>query len=291
MSKFLIFLLPCILFSSCSSNLGRKASVELKVMTFNIRNGRAKDGVNNWNLRQDFVSDVIREYSADILGVQEAYRFQMDHLKKDFPDYEQVGIGRDGGEKGEYSAILYRKERFLAIDSGTFWLSDTPKKPSVSWGNRYRRICTWVRLIEKKSQRTFYVYNTHLDHQSQPAREKSVRLIIKRIQERECDGPFILTGDFNAGEDNSVVKFLKGEGQAADSNPLTLIDSFRVVHPDKKVVGTGNGGFKGNRDGPKIDYIFVAPKSTVNKANIDTINKAGRYPSDHYPVTADITLK
>ena len=109
MSKLIIvctFLFSSVFLSSCSSDVAEEASIKLKVMTFNIRNGRAKDGVNHWDLRKEFVADVIRGYSPDVLGVQEAYHFQLKFFDKTLPGYEQVGIGRDGGEKGEYSAVL-----------------------------------------------------------------------------------------------------------------------------------------------------------------------------------------
>ena len=265
-------------------------SVGLKVMSFNIRNGHAKDGDNHWNLRKEIVGDVIKNYSPDILGLQEAFRFQLDFLNKQVLNYAEIGTGRDGGKRGEYSAILYKKDRFRATDSGTFWLSDTPGKPSKSWGNRYLRVCTWARLVEKKTDKAFYVYNTHLDHQSQNAREKSVQLIMKNIMQRERDEPFILTGDFNAGEDNNVITYLKGTKSMTNSVPQPLVDTFRVVHPKEHVVGTGNGGFKGAQNGPKIDYIFVLPRVRVLKAAINRAKFNDRYPSDHYPVTAEIKL-
>lgn len=103
---------------------------ELTAMSFNIRNGKANDGENSWDNRKELVRDVIVEYDTDIVGLQEAFRFQLDHLAKELPQYTEVGQGRAGGTKDEYSAILYRTDRFDLLDSGTFWLSDTPEKPS-----------------------------------------------------------------------------------------------------------------------------------------------------------------
>ena len=270
---------------ACSLVWEARADLTLSTMSFNIRNGRAKDGENAWEKRKEFTADVIRDYKADVVGLQEAFREQMDFLVEALPEFAEIGEGRDGGEEGEYSAILYRKDRFKVIDSGTFWLSDTPEKPSITWGNACVRVCTWARFQDGESGRTFYLYNTHLDHKSQPSREKSVRLIADRIADRKHPDPVILMGDFNAGEDNPVVTFLTNP----EAKPLRMVDSFRVLHPDEAVVGTGNR-FTGRRDGAKIDYVFVEPGTKVTEATIIRTSREGRYPSDHFPVGARLRL-
>jgi len=258
-------------------------------MTFNIRYGFANDGENRWELRKDLVTDVISQNAPDVLGVQEAMRFQLDHIHNRLPEYSEVGISRDGGSEGEYSAILYLKSRFDVDSSGTFWLSETPAEPSTHWGNQYLRICTWARFIDKESNKAFYIYNTHLDHESQQAREKGAELIMRTISERTHSNPFMLMGDLNASESNSAIKYLKGNEKLSRHTPIPLIDSWRVVHPDETVAGTFNS-FTGAENGPKIDYIFVTPETIVSDADIVKTNRDGRYPSDHYPVTAVISL-
>jgi endonuclease/exonuclease/phosphatase family metal-dependent hydrolase len=136
-------------------------------------------------------------------------------------------------------------------------------------------------MIDKNTGRTFYFFNTHFDHQSQNARLESAKLIARRIAEREHDDPVVLAGDFNAGEDNPVIKQLKADG---------LIDTYRAIHPDANDVGTGNGGYTGRRDGAKIDYVFVTRDIETLGASIDQEPRDGRYPSDHYPVTATLRL-
>ena len=265
------------------------SDIDLSVMSFNIRNGRANDGEDSWKHRKEFAAEVIRDAKLDVVGLQEAFRFQLDDLRKQLPEFQEVGEGRDGDTKGEYSAILYRGSRFTALGSGTFWLSDTPEVKSRHWGNRYLRICTWVRLKDKNTGRCFHVYNTHFDHQSQNARLKSAQLIAQRISNREHKEPFLLTGDFNADEDNPVVLYLKGKNPALPDSPITLVDTFRKLHPNEKSVGTG-GGFEGRADGKKIDYVFVHPNTEVISARIIRTERDGRYPSDHSPVTAEIRL-
>ena len=149
---------------------------DLRVMSFNIRNGNANDGANHWNLRKEFLYDVIREH-ADVLGVQEAVRFQLDALNQHLPQYGAVGIISDSTRHtGQYVSILYLKDRFEVHDSGTFWLSDTPTQPSKSWGNHHLRNCTWARLVDKVTQQPFYVYNTQCcDCKNQQGRAHAFR--------------------------------------------------------------------------------------------------------------------
>ncbi|MFO7936302.1 MAG: endonuclease/exonuclease/phosphatase family protein [Kiritimatiellia bacterium] len=257
-------------------------------MSFNIRYGRARDGVNSWDKRRELVFQTIRRENADLIGLQEALRFQVDEIRAAVPEYAEIGEGRDGGKKGESSVILYRKRRFEVVGSGTFWLSDTPKKPSISWGNACRRVCTWGRFVDRKSEQSFYHFNTHLDHRSQPSREKSVRLLVQRIKNRDADLPFVLTGDFNAGEDNTAVLYLKGKLKTAEKTPVSMTDTYRMLYPKEKTVGTFNG-FKGKTDGPKIDYIFISSGCKVHDAEIIRPREGDPCPSDHFPVTARIS--
>ncbi|MCH6257311.1 endonuclease/exonuclease/phosphatase family protein [Puniceicoccaceae bacterium K14] len=287
---FLMILLS-LLATGCRTIDTEKASAStLRNMTFNIRNGEAKDGENHWNFRREFVCDVIREYAPDILGMQEAFRFQLDELNNCLPEYGEVGIGRDGGSKGEHSSIFYLQERFDVNESGTFWLSDTPSIPSAHWGNRHRRVCTWARFIDKESGRSFYVYNTHMDHESQRSRENGVQLIMKTIEKRMYSDPFVLMGDFNAPENNPVIEYLKGNAKLTGNTPIPMIDSWRALHPTETTAGTFNR-FTGYNDGPKIDYIFVTPDTDVLEAAIVKTSRDNRYPSDHYPATAKLSLK
>jgi endonuclease/exonuclease/phosphatase family metal-dependent hydrolase len=261
----------------------------LTVMTFNIRYGTAKDGESNWTARRDMLFDVIREHDADLLGLQEAIDFQIDEILAAVPKYAVVGVGRDdGGRKGEYSAILFRKDRLQVADAGTFWFSDTPSVPgSKSWGNNITRICTWARFIDRDG-RGFYQFNLHLDHQSQPSRERSTVLLRERIDARAFPGdPVIITGDFNVGESNAALATLVGRPPDA---PPAFLDTFRVRYPTQTPVGTFNGFKYGNVDGDKIDYILVQPGSEVISAGIIRTSRDNRYPSDHFPVLARIRL-
>jgi endonuclease/exonuclease/phosphatase family metal-dependent hydrolase len=282
----------------CADAAGAGAGdLELRIMSFNIRYGSANDGENHWKNRREMVSDVIRNHPSDVVGLQEALRFQIDEIRKDLPVYGEIGVAReDGNNEGEYSSILYRTDRFGVGESGTFWFSDTPEVAgSNTWGNACVRICSWARLIETKTGNAFYIFNLHLDHVSQPSREKSVVLLAERIRSRRYKNPFVVTGDFNTGENNPVVTYLKGEiavegpdGSKAKT-PVPMVDTFRVLHPDVKDVRTAHG-FRGTRQGNKIDYVFVPPGAKVLEAQILYDNVDGRYPSDHYPVNTRFRL-
>ena len=263
--------------------LPARAAEPLTVMSFNIRYGTAPDGDNHWTFRRALLFDVLRQENADIVGLQEALDSQIREITEALPGYAVVGVGRDDGKaKGEYSAILVRRDRFHVAEAGTFWFSETPLVPgSTSWGNRITRICTWARLIDRDGL-GFWIYNVHLDHESQPSRERSAALLAQQIHSRRLDEPVIVTGDFNAGEDNPVITELV---------PGMLIDTFRVLHPDADDVGTFNGFEAGAVTGPKIDYVLVQPGTRVLAAAIVRTSRDGRYPSDHFPVVARVRLR
>jgi len=300
-----IFLSLWMLFNLCScqdlagADLNRTGAdgLELRLMSFNIRYGTANDGQNHWKNRREMVFDVFRNHRPDIVGLQEALDFQIAEIRKAIAKYGQIGVAReDGKTDGEFSALLYNIDLYKVDESGTFWFSNTPEVPGSShWGNACVRICTWARFLEKKSGRAFYVFNLHLDHVSQPSREKSAVLLAQRIHQRKHKDPFAVTGDFNTGENNPVVMYLKDEAPLADQNgreshnPVPMVDTFRVLHPDVKDVRTAHG-FRGNRKGNKIDYVFTPPVVKVLEAQILYDNVDGRYPSDHFPVTATLRL-
>ncbi len=263
----------------------------LAVMTFNIRYGTAKDGENHWSARRDMLFELLRAESPDLLGVQEALAFQIDEIVAAAPEYAVVGVGRDDAVRaGEFSAILFRKDRFRVADAGTFWFSDTPAVPgSKTWGNNITRICTWARFIDRDG-RAFYHFNLHLDHESQPSREKSTALLRQRIDARAFPRePAIVTGDFNVGEKNAALASLLA--RPADGSPPPFVDTFRVLHPGDTTVGTFTGFKLGNTGGDKIDYVLAPPGTEVLSAAIVRTSRSQRYPSDHFPVTARLRLK
>jgi endonuclease/exonuclease/phosphatase family metal-dependent hydrolase len=260
------------------------AAEPLTVMSFNIRYGTAADGEHHWTLRRALLLDVLRQEDADLVGVQEALDFQIREITAALPAYAVVGAGRDDGKAGgEYSAILVRRDRFHVAEAGTFWFSDTPQvSGSTSWGNRITRICSWARLIDRDGL-AFWIYNVHLDHESQPSRERSTALLAQHVHSRGASGePVVITGDFNAGEDNPALASLV---------PGMFVDTYRVLHPKATDVATFNGFRPGPLTGPKIDYVLVQPGTAVLGAAIVRTMRDGRYPSDHFPVVARVRLR
>ena len=259
--------------------------IEIHAMSFNIRLGVANDGPNHWNLRKELVFDVLRDHKPDVVGMQEAWKIQIDEIQKALPEYGLIGRSRQQeADVGEWCPLLYLKAKYEVLESGTFWLSDTPEKEgSMNWGNKIPRICTWARLNDKKSGRSFFVYNTHFDHQSQASREKSAVLCRERIAARKPgDEAAIFMGDLNAGEGNLAIKTLG----------KSLRDTFGELHPGVKLRGTF-GGWKGRSDGNRIDYIYVTSKGwkIVEAAILRDHSADNRYPSDHYPVNARLILE
>ena len=208
---------------------------------------------------------------------------QVDELIEALPEYVNVGVGRrpDGGD--EFSAIYFRRDRFHLSDAGTFWLSDTPNVPgSTTWGNSLPRIATWVRLLDRTDKQRLIFINTHWDHESQPARLNSGKLLAARVHELSGDKePVIVMGDFNATPENPALAALMEQGD--------LRDTLMVAHPDEKIIGTFNG-FGRLRNGPKIDAVLVSPQWQVEEATIVRTQEGERFPSDHWPVTATVSL-
>lgn len=268
----------------------------LSVMSFNIRRGTARDGRNEWQFRRSLVEEVLQGYRPDVLGLQEALAFQTTEISTMLPGYEQVGCGHLGGSRGLHNAIFYDAGRFSLSESGTFWLSDTPERPaSKGWGNIMPRTCTWARLIARETGQPFYVFNIHLDHLSRRSRKKSVIYLTRRIGLRSSAEPFVLTGDFNAGEKSAPIQYLKGkslrERRIPDKtvNPDPLLDTFRVQNPDQRRPVTFHG-FRRFFFRFRLDYIFVPASVRVWDAKIIQLRRKRCYPSDHYPLLTHLDL-
>jgi endonuclease/exonuclease/phosphatase family metal-dependent hydrolase len=261
----------------------------LRVMTFNIRYGAADDGDNHWQRRRAMFMALLRDEAPDVIGMQEALSWQLAEILDSLRDYESVGVGRDDGDRrGEFVPVLTRRGRVRVDTSDTFWFSDTPGIPGTKhWGNTLPRICTWARCTDLRTGRVFTMYNVHLDHESAPAREKSLRLLRERIARAHAAGAVLVTGDFNAGERDPIQRAL------TDPNPgdtLHFTDSYRVLHPDVREAGTYHA-FKGTTAGDKIDFIYTDQRARILRADILRFNRNGRYPSDHFPVTATVELR
>ena len=261
---------------------------DVRVMSFNIRFGTARDGENHWDNRCDFVVETIKAFQPDLLGTQETLKFQRDFLAKHLPEYEVLGVGRDDGkDAGEMMALYYRRDRFEQLDAGHFWLSETPEGiGSKSWDSALPRMVTWVKLKDRKAAEAAPImfFNAHFDHRGAEARHQSSLLVRKRAAAVAGGCRIVVTGDFNAGESSDPYKAMFGEVGGTDS---ALVDSFRVTHPDATPDDGTFSGFKAaETKGARIDWIGVSRNWIVRRADIDRTERDGRTPSDHFPVTA-----
>lgn len=260
-------------------------SQQINVVTFNIRFNTENDGINAWPNRIEMATGLLKFHEADLFGLQEALHGQILDVQKNMPGFEWFGVGRDDGEKGgEFSPVFYNKSKFILIESGTFWLSETPEKPSKGWDAALNRVVTWGKFKSKVTGKMFYYYNTHFDHRGDEARKKSAELITKKIREMAGNSgyPVILTGDFNLTPETegiaNIRKYLR------DSREIT-------VAPPYGPVGTFNSFDWNAPMKDRIDYVFVNEMVDVLKYAALTDSKEMRWPSDHLPVFAKIQLK
>ncbi|NGX56994.1 MAG: hypothetical protein K1060chlam5_01250 [Candidatus Anoxychlamydiales bacterium] len=263
----------------------------IRVMSFNIR---WKGCENNepteicWKSRKENVASIIRFHKADILGLQEPTKDQLDELNSLIPEYAYCGQGLEDGEnKDPVNPILYLKDRFKLLDNSIFYLSDTPDIPSIGWNAKFLRAVTWAKFKDFKTDEVFYIFNTHFDYHSKSARDKSAKLLKEKIKEIANDSSFIVTGDFNIFPNlggNETYKLL--------TNDNLLIDAhFKSIFPHHGPTGSWSGFKEPGQPGIKPDYIFVSKSSKVLTHGILADSFDGNYPSDHLPVIAEIEIK
>ena len=279
--------------SKAASKPSRIAANPIRAMSFNIRYDEPKDNENAWPKRKDLVAALIRFHHADLVGVQEALKGQLDDLKNLLPEFDWLGVGRgDGKTAGEFSAILYRRDRFDALESSTFWLSPTPNSPSQGWDAALPRIVTWARFKDKKTGKVFFHFNTHFDHRGTQAREESARLLLQQIALHARSSPVVVTGDFNFTESSHGYEILVGKvsGQSQTSG-LALRDARYVSQHGYYGPTSTFNDFKGLVPNKKIDYVFVKGNVRVLQHGALPDTWDGRYPSDHLPVLAEIVFE
>lgn len=262
----------------------------VKVATFNIKYDEPRDGINSWPNRKQMVADIILEHDLDIIGVQEALHHQLKDLEALLPDIAWCGVGRDeGNEKGEYSAILYKRSRFTLLKTGTFWLSERPDEPgSKGWDAALPRVVTWAKFRDLKTRKTFFHFNTHFDHRGEIARVNSSRLLLERIGRIAKKAKVVITGDLNANYSTEVYKTLVGSGIKSTPRPFDAkrISEIKYEGPDSTF-----NGFKELVPNSWIDHIFVSKGIRVLRFSALDERPEGRWPSDHLPLVAEISFE
>ncbi len=252
----------------------------LRVMTFNVRLLTGDDGVNRWDARRDLVAEMLSAEDPDVIGTQELFKRQGDDIVERLPQFVWFGEGRRGGDEDEHMGVFYRKDRLRVLESGNFWLSDTPEVAgSRTWGNLYPRMVTWARFERIADGATFTFYNTHFPYRDsdEPTRVRCAQLIRDRLGELSPRERVILVGDFNTTP----------ESQAHATLGNFLMDAWTAAAERSGPEGTFHG-FTGKPE-RRIDWILFRGLQT-NRARTVTTQRDGRFPSDHFPVLVEFEL-
>ena len=274
-----VILLSLAVMLICGGCGSREKDVEIKYISYNIRYANASDGDNAWDIRKPATKEMIEREQPDVFGLQEALIGQLQYIDSNFPQYSRVGVGRDDGkEDGEFMAVYYRNDKFKLLENGNFWLSETPDQCSMGWDAACKRIVTWAKLKDLDSKKVFYVFNTHLDHVGEVAREQSILLIVKKIDEivKKDKAPVFLSGDFNSNVGSPIFDPLKN-----------IMKDSRAILPESEWIPTYNNF--GNGNDAMIDYIFYKNAEVLDFKTLNG-DYGKPYISDHYPVMAKMKI-
>ena len=284
--KRLLYLIVALV--ATASSVMAKNPVSINEMTFNIRLDTPVDKENQWCHRSTYAAEVVRFHNVDIFGAQEVLHNQLIDLLDGLNGYAYVGVGRtDGKEKGEYSPIIYKKDRFSVESSGNFWLSEDMNAPGVKgWDAACERVATWAIMRDKRSESRFFMLNTHLDHMGKVARHEGAKLVIEQVHKLSKGLPVFVTGDFNATPDDDPIKVITNP-----DDPWHLTHSRDIAELRYGIEGTfQNFGRIPVEEMQWIDYIFVSDKVRVLRNGAITDHKGWQYPSDHLPVIAEVVI-
>ena len=283
---------------ACGETVSPKAVEAIRVGSYNIRlsgkYAKQADGPNYWDYRKADLVAFVKKLDLDAFGMQEVCPDEAQYLRENLPDYEFVGDHREADRvSGEASPVFYRKSRFEAERSGTFWLSETPDVPGLKgWGAACPRVCSYLVLKDRKTGKRLCFANTHTDHVSALAREKGMLLIIERMREFGQGAPIVFTGDHNCCYDEPPAVAVR----------RILKDARDVCETPLKGPRNTFQGFGRYKDGPVnrrgetkdycIDYIYVSEGARVLDFATHDDRRPGTdlYPSDHFPVSATVVL-
>ena len=265
----------------------------IRVMTFNVRGSHHRDGENAWRRRAPLNVRTVARQGPDLIGLQEFQDGNARVYARELAGYKSVlGHHYENRPPHAHNAIYWDPGRLEALDAGGFWLSETPELFSGSWETRQIRTANWVRFRPVAGGPEFLHLNTHLDHISDRARVEASKLLLRWLDGPEADGaPVLLTGDFNCEPRSKAREVFDRAGfvdahLAAGHGPAKTFHAFR------------GEGFRG-RDPSKehrIDWVLLRGGSrgerwTVEGYSIVRDAEPPLYPSDHYPVVADLSLE
>lgn len=274
-------ILALIIICSSISVFAQEAAITL--MTYNIRMDTPSDGENAWPNRKEALAKQILEVNPTIIGIQEGMPHQVEFLSKELNHYNFIGVGRDGGNAGEYSAIYFDSKKVELQKENTFWLSTTPEKPSKSWDAAYPRICTYGLFKHIETNMFFWVFNTHFDHVGQQSRLNSTSIILKTIKELNDDNPVFVIGDLNVTPQNEVINLFN----------QNFIDTYEAsIETPKGSFGTFNGFDTTTPAKDRIDYILADPSKNIEIVSYEVLSNKidSKFLSDHFAVLVKIIL-
>jgi endonuclease/exonuclease/phosphatase family metal-dependent hydrolase len=256
----------------------------LTVMSYNLKFG-STNPPNAWPQRRPLMRELIEKVAPDVFGTQEGLYAQLQDMAADLPTFQWIGVGRDGGSRGEFMAVFYRTAQLEPLAFDHFWLSDTPEViGSKTWGPKLARMVTWVKFRDRQTRQEFFFVNTHFDHQVQAAREKSAQLVRERVAEFDPKLPVLLVGDFNAAAGSNKAYVMLTEDKF-------FTDTWTTA---RERVNDGIGSFNGlkalQKGGARIDWILSRGDVAADRIEIVTFSRDGQFPSDHCPVVAKLRL-
>lgn len=263
---------------------------KLTVASFNVRYHNSSDSIkgNGWKQRCPLICNLIRFNDFEVFGAQEVLHDQLKDMLTGLPEYDYIGVGRDDGKtKGEYAPIFYQKDKFIALESGHFWLSEITDRPNKGWDAALPRICTWAKLKDNETGFVFFFFNLHMDHIGVEARKNSAKLVLKKITEMCGDNPVILTGDFNVDQNSPNYAVLEGSD--------LLNDSYKAAKIRYALNGTFNDFKPDSKTESRIDHVFVSPSFTVERYGVLTdtyrteISESKSEKSSNFPKEVSLT--
>lgn len=255
---------------------------EIKIMSSNVRCWSPTDFFKkSWFYRADLIMQNIEQENPSIIGFQETNKWQYSYLCKSLPTYDSVVTYRDNSYLAESCPIFYNAELYDLVDKGSFWLSETPEVMSKDWGAACYRICSYVILADKTSQKQFVIFNTHLDHISDEARIKGIQVVLDKI--KEFGGlPAVIMGDFNADEQSETYK----------NATQNFNDAKYQAEIAENINCATYQNWGNNLSNKPIDYFMISKSGfDVEKYQVVTTTYDGVYPSDHYPITVELQLQ
>lgn len=255
------------------------AGGQVRVMSCNLRCLNPLDfGKKNWFYRADLLLDGVVQAAPDVIGFQEATKWQYAYLCDVLPEYKSVITYRDKTVNSEGCPVFYRADRYTLLDEGSFWLSETPGEMSKDWDAACYRICSYVVLEEKATGAQFAVFNTHLDHVSDLARINGIHVVLDKMHEIG-DLPAVLMGDMNATESSDTYK----------SATESFLDA--KYQTENAVTGATYQNWGEALQNDCIDYIFTSKTGfAVESFRVLSETQNGVYTSDHFPLVAQLRL-